>query len=209
MPADFRRHLEGKTLINVFTVISPKKTLCWQVSDHTDIFINQRIECCLNNTIHFRPLTPHICGPHVIPTKWRSCRGHRFCDVASPYAYKELETALWNAINTLVKMYTRPHQSATHAMLTSRCSIRRRSSHVRSLTTKGMDCMNCGKLQHGRDSVFSNVMVATAVWTHRLLKSTRISLCAFLFYCSERRSCRLAGINPNRIQTSKTKFVSF
>ena len=106
-------------------------------------------------------------------------------------------------------MYTRPHQSATHAVLTSRCSIRRRSSHVRSLTTKGMDCMNCGKLQHGRDSVFSNVMVATAVWTHRLLKSTRISLCAFLFYCSERRSCRLAGINPNRIQTSKTKFVSF
>ena len=26
-----------------------------------------------------RPLTPHI--SHVIPTKWRSYRGHTFCDV--------------------------------------------------------------------------------------------------------------------------------
>jgi len=27
---------------------------------------------------------------HVIPTKWRSYRGHRFCDVNSPYAYMQL-----------------------------------------------------------------------------------------------------------------------
>jgi len=38
------------------TVIS----LCWQVNDHTDIFINQRIELCLNITINLRPLTPRI-----------------------------------------------------------------------------------------------------------------------------------------------------
>jgi len=31
--------------------------LCWQASGHIDIFINQRIECCLNNTINLRPLT--------------------------------------------------------------------------------------------------------------------------------------------------------
>jgi len=40
------RHLVGKTLINVFTMIS--LTLCWQASDHTDIFVNQRIECYIN-----------------------------------------------------------------------------------------------------------------------------------------------------------------
>jgi len=59
--------------------------LCQQANDHTDIFINQQIECYLNNTVNLRPLTPHIC--HVIPTKWRSYRGHRFCDVISPYVY--------------------------------------------------------------------------------------------------------------------------
>ena len=40
--------------------------LCWQANDHPDIFINQRIECYLNNTINLRPLTPHImpCPTH-------------------------------------------------------------------------------------------------------------------------------------------------
>jgi len=41
------------------TVIYHLNTLCWQASDHTDIFINQRIECYLNNAITLRPLTPH------------------------------------------------------------------------------------------------------------------------------------------------------
>ena len=35
-------------------------TLCRQANDHTDIFINQPIECYLNNTINFRPFTPRI-----------------------------------------------------------------------------------------------------------------------------------------------------
>ena len=30
-------------------------TLRWRASDHTDIFINQRTECNLNNTINLRP----------------------------------------------------------------------------------------------------------------------------------------------------------
>ena len=34
--------------------------LCWQTSDHTDIFINQQIKCYLDSTINLRPLTPHI-----------------------------------------------------------------------------------------------------------------------------------------------------
>ena len=80
MLAGFRRHLVGKTLINVFHVISMKYAF-WQASEHTDI---QRTECCLNNAIHLRPLIRYIM-PHVIPTKWRSYRGHRFCDVTSPH----------------------------------------------------------------------------------------------------------------------------
>jgi len=59
MPAGFRRHLVGKTFINIFTVIALKYAL-GQDSDYTDIFINQRIECYLNNTITLRPLTSHI-----------------------------------------------------------------------------------------------------------------------------------------------------
>jgi len=34
--------------------------LCCQVNDHTDIFINQRIEFYMNNTITLRHSTPHI-----------------------------------------------------------------------------------------------------------------------------------------------------
>jgi len=72
--------------------------LCWQDSDHSDIFINQRIECYLNNTIILRPLTPHImpCYTH----KCRTYRGRRFCDVISPYVYvcsmSELKDGDWS-----------------------------------------------------------------------------------------------------------------
>ena len=63
MQAGFRSHLVGKSLRNVCTVISALlvlravKRVCvcvcvWYYgSDHMDIFINQRIECYLNNTI--------------------------------------------------------------------------------------------------------------------------------------------------------------
>jgi len=55
MLAGFRRHLVGNTLI-FFSPWYHWNTLCWQASDHTDIFINQRIECYWNNTINLRPL---------------------------------------------------------------------------------------------------------------------------------------------------------
>ena len=59
MPAGFRRHLVGWN------------TLCWQASDHTIIFVNQRIECYLNSTINLRPLTPHVmpCYTHKMASK--------------------------------------------------------------------------------------------------------------------------------------------
>jgi len=60
MPAGFRRHLVGKTLIYVFSLWYHWNTLCHQANDHTHIFINQRIECYLNNTINRRRSTPHI-----------------------------------------------------------------------------------------------------------------------------------------------------
>jgi len=49
-PAGFRSHLVGKTLEKCFSLWSLWNTFCWQASDRTDIFINQRIEFCLNNT---------------------------------------------------------------------------------------------------------------------------------------------------------------
>ena len=55
MPAGFRSHLVGETLINVFHC--DITTLYRQANDHTDIFINQWIECYLNITINLRPLT--------------------------------------------------------------------------------------------------------------------------------------------------------
>jgi len=58
-------------------------TLCWQrrptsyvMIGPTDIFINQRTECYLNNTINLRTLTPHIMPCYRLPTKWRSYRVH-------------------------------------------------------------------------------------------------------------------------------------
>jgi len=44
-----------------FTVISSKYALLASYSDHTDIFVNQRIECYLNNTINVRPLNSTYC----------------------------------------------------------------------------------------------------------------------------------------------------
>ena len=73
MPAGFRRHLVGNTLINAFHRHIAVIRLVGFVSDHTDIFINRQIDCYLNNRINLRPLTPHI--SHVIPTKWRQYRG--------------------------------------------------------------------------------------------------------------------------------------
>jgi len=57
MPAGFRRHLVGKTVGGVcYTAV----TLCQWVKDHMDIFLNELVEFCLNNTVNLHPLTPHI-----------------------------------------------------------------------------------------------------------------------------------------------------
>jgi len=59
MPAGFRRHLVGKTLTNVFHCHITEIGFVGKLVI-TDIFINQRIECCFNDTINLRRLTPHI-----------------------------------------------------------------------------------------------------------------------------------------------------
>ena len=57
MPAGFRRHLVGKTPINVFHCDIAEIRF---VGELVIIFVNQRVECNLNNTINLRPLTSHI-----------------------------------------------------------------------------------------------------------------------------------------------------
>ena len=52
MPAGFRRHLVGKTLINV--IHCDITGIRFVGKPHTDIFINRRIECYLNNTLNLR-----------------------------------------------------------------------------------------------------------------------------------------------------------
>ena len=56
MSAGFCRHLVGKTLINVFHCDITEIRFVGKLNDHTDIFINQRIECYLNHTINVRPV---------------------------------------------------------------------------------------------------------------------------------------------------------
>ena len=58
VPAGFRRNLVGKTLTNIFYCDIAEIRFLSKLY-HTDIFINQRIECYVNITINRGPLTPH------------------------------------------------------------------------------------------------------------------------------------------------------
>ena len=51
----------GCTLFNSECTISAGNTL--RIGPDIDVFINQRSECYLNNTINLRPLTPHMLYP--------------------------------------------------------------------------------------------------------------------------------------------------
>jgi len=59
MPAGFRRHFVGKTLI-CFLLWYRLNTLCWSVNDHRDVALDHLIQFYLNNALNLRPLTPHI-----------------------------------------------------------------------------------------------------------------------------------------------------
>jgi len=94
MPAGFRGHLVGKTLEKRLPLWYRLNTLRWLCNDHTDIFVNQKVDFYFNNMINLRPLTPHIrpCYTHKMA---RSYDGHRYCDVTSLYALQIWSTALW------------------------------------------------------------------------------------------------------------------
>ena len=64
MQLAFAAMLWVKILDMFFNVISLKYAF-WQASDHTDIFINQRIECYSNNMKNLCRLTPHIMPWHT------------------------------------------------------------------------------------------------------------------------------------------------
>ena len=83
MPAGCRRHVVGSTLRNVFHCDLAEVLSVGAFSDHTDIFVNQRIELYLNNTISPRPLTPQTMPRYTHKMAIVSC--HRFCDVTSRY----------------------------------------------------------------------------------------------------------------------------
>ena len=83
MPAGFRRHHEGKTLRHVFHSDIAEIRFA---SDRAYIFINQPIECCVNDSTNLRSLTPHIM-PCYTHKKLRSYRGRSLCDITSPYVY--------------------------------------------------------------------------------------------------------------------------
>ena len=57
MPAGFRRHFVGKTLMNVSYCDTAEIRF---VNDHRDIVLDHLIQFYLNNAINIRPLTPHI-----------------------------------------------------------------------------------------------------------------------------------------------------
>ena len=51
-----------------------------------DIFLNRVIQFYSNNTINLRHLSQRIISLYIgLPTKWRSYRDHRLCDITSPY----------------------------------------------------------------------------------------------------------------------------
>ena len=60
MPAGFRRHLVGKTPINVFHCDISEIRFVGKLVIIRTFFINKRIEFYLNNTINLRLLTPRI-----------------------------------------------------------------------------------------------------------------------------------------------------
>jgi len=55
-----------------------------------DVLLNKLIQFYLNNMTNFA-IYPNALN-RVIPTKWRSYRDHRLCDVASPYAFIHSQT---------------------------------------------------------------------------------------------------------------------
>ena len=94
MPAGFRRHLVGKTLINVFRCDITEIYALLASCDHTDIFINQPIKYYLNNGINLLPLTPHI----------MPCYTHKMAIVtvdsmaSPPYMYSRHTIALFSLL---------------------------------------------------------------------------------------------------------------
>ena len=56
MQAGFRHHLVGRTPRNV-CYSDDTYTLCRQVNDHVDIFLNSEIQFYLNNKLNLRHLT--------------------------------------------------------------------------------------------------------------------------------------------------------
>ena len=84
------------------TLQSLINTLCRQVNDHVDIFVNWLIKFYLNDMVNL-----HLLTPHIMP-KWRSYRDHGFCDVNAPYVPRRCQvTVLGKLFTPIVPLFTK------------------------------------------------------------------------------------------------------
>jgi len=121
MPAGFRRHLVGKTPVNVFTVILLKYASL--ASDHTDIFINERIECNLNNANKSSPLnSTHYAtlyqqnGDRIVTIDSVTSLGDRAFPVTAARAWNALPSSVRSAPSSLLQ-FRRDLKTALHVSL--------------------------------------------------------------------------------------------
>ena len=118
MPAGFRRHLVGKTLINVFHCYSAEIRFVGKLTSlNADIFINQRIECYLNNTTNLRPLTTHImpCYTH----KMTIISVTSFHPIYTPTHCRQACTAIRLVGNESVMLLVALHHYAADAVVSA------------------------------------------------------------------------------------------
>jgi len=83
MPAVFRRHLVGKTLLNVFHCDLAEIRFVGRLEIIRTFSSTDWIIILFKWHDKSSPINSTDC--RVIPTKWRSYRGHRCCDVTSSY----------------------------------------------------------------------------------------------------------------------------
>ena len=92
MPVGFRRHLVGKTLINVFHYDIAEIRFVGKL----DIFVNQRFECYINSTINLRPLN---LTPYIMP-----CYTHKMAIVSWPDSVTSRHPMYKNAYLILISL---------------------------------------------------------------------------------------------------------
>jgi len=98
-------------LLEMFVTVVLLKNFVDKLIIIIDISLNKLIQFYSNNTLNVRLLTLQITLCLIIPTKWRSCREHRLCDVTSPYMY---EWQTWGAVLLCRLTFPSSHPNISH-----------------------------------------------------------------------------------------------